>query len=135
MPRALLATALMASAAAAGFGQAEIEKGERLVEVGRRSEAYFEYKAVLERDPDNSLAHYRLGELYLIEKDYRSAANAFLECSAATGSRSGPSSGRISTGDGSSTWLGYGRGRSGTTSSPSAPETMRKALKQSRGDT
>lgn len=57
-----------------------IKEGEALLEIGRRHDAYFAFKAVLDSDPDNSLAHYRLGELYLVEEDYQRAANELMEC-------------------------------------------------------
>ena len=66
-------------AAAAALAQDPIQSGEQLAEQGRYSEAAEQYQKALDAKPDNSLAHYRLGEVLWMEKSYQEAANEFLE--------------------------------------------------------
>jgi aminopeptidase N len=56
-----------------------IRRGEQFVEVGEMSEALKEYQKALEVRRNNSLAHYRIGELFFQQKNYQSAANEFRE--------------------------------------------------------
>ena len=66
--------------AASGVAQEQIEEAERLVETGRRHEAFSVLEQFLEDSPGSSLGRYRLAEICFIEKDYQRAANEFREC-------------------------------------------------------
>ncbi len=56
-----------------------IRRGEQFVEVGETSEALKEYQKALEVRRNNSLAHYRIAELFFQQNNYQSAANEFRE--------------------------------------------------------
>ncbi len=57
----------------------EIRKGEQLVELGYYNEALINYQKALEVNKYSSLAHYRIGEVFLLQNNYQSAANEFRE--------------------------------------------------------
>ena len=59
---------------------AAIRKGERLVELGYYTEALEEYHGVLDINRHSSLAHYRIGEVFLLQNNYQSAADEFQGC-------------------------------------------------------
>jgi tetratricopeptide (TPR) repeat protein len=56
-----------------------IRKGEQFVEIGETSEALKEYQKALEVRRNNSLAHYRIGDLFFQQGNNQSAANEFRE--------------------------------------------------------
>lgn len=56
-----------------------IRRGEQFVEVGEFGEALKEYQKAIEVSRNNSLAHYRVGEVFFQQGNYQSAANAFRE--------------------------------------------------------
>ena len=49
------------------------------VEVGDFGEALKEYQKALDVSRNSSLAHYRVGEVFLMQDNYQSAANSFRE--------------------------------------------------------
>jgi tetratricopeptide (TPR) repeat protein len=77
---AVLRIGAMLLVAAAAFGQGSISEGEELLELGRYSEAVREFEKVLEVEPRNSRAHYRLGEVLSFEKDLQGAEREFRAC-------------------------------------------------------
>jgi hypothetical protein len=56
-----------------------IRRGEQFVEISEFGEALKEYQRALEVDRNNSLAHYRIGEVFFLQNNYQSAANQFRE--------------------------------------------------------
>jgi tetratricopeptide (TPR) repeat protein len=56
-----------------------IRKGEQLVEIGEFTEALREYQKALDVSRNSSLAHYRVGEVFMLQNNYQSAANEFRE--------------------------------------------------------
>ena len=56
-----------------------IRKGEQLVEIGELTEALKEYQKALDVKRNSSLAHYRVAEVFMLQNNYQSAANAFRE--------------------------------------------------------
>jgi tetratricopeptide (TPR) repeat protein len=77
----LLRTAFLVLIAAAGaWAQDPIRSGEQFVEAGRLSDAMQQFEKAIAADPNNSLAHYRLGEVLWTEKQYQRAANELQEC-------------------------------------------------------
>jgi len=56
-----------------------IKKGMQFAEISEFSEALREYQKALETQRNNSLAHYRIGEVYFLQNNYQSAANEFRE--------------------------------------------------------
>jgi tetratricopeptide (TPR) repeat protein len=56
-----------------------IRKGEQLVEIGELTEALKEYQRALDVKRNSSLAHYRVAEVFMLQSNYQSAANAFRE--------------------------------------------------------
>jgi tetratricopeptide (TPR) repeat protein len=56
-----------------------IRKGEQLVEIGELTEALKEYQKALDVRRNSSLAHYRVAEVFMLQNNYQSAANAFRE--------------------------------------------------------
>ena len=57
-----------------------IRKGEQLVELGYYTEALQEYQGALDINRYRSLAHYRIGEVFVLQNNYQSAANEFRGC-------------------------------------------------------
>ncbi len=57
----------------------EIRKGEQLVELGYYNEALTNYQRALDINRYSSLAHYRVGEVFLLQNNYQSGANEFRE--------------------------------------------------------
>jgi tetratricopeptide (TPR) repeat protein len=56
-----------------------IRRGEMFAEVGEFTEALREYQKALDVNRNSSLAHYRVGEVFFLQRSYQSAANAFRE--------------------------------------------------------
>jgi tetratricopeptide (TPR) repeat protein len=56
-----------------------IRKGEQFAEISEYSEALKEYQKALETNRNNSLAHYRIAEVYFLQNVYQSAANSYRE--------------------------------------------------------
>jgi tetratricopeptide (TPR) repeat protein len=56
-----------------------IRRGEQFVEVGEFTEALKEYQKALDVNRASSLAHYRVAEVFMLQNNYQSAANAFRE--------------------------------------------------------
>lgn len=56
-----------------------IRRGEQFAEVGEFGDALKEYQKALDVTRGSSLAHYRVGELFLLQNNYQSAANEFRE--------------------------------------------------------
>jgi tetratricopeptide (TPR) repeat protein len=57
--------------------RADIARGEDLAEAGQFYEAIQQYQRALERDKNNALAHFRMGEAFFYQKNLQAAANAF----------------------------------------------------------
>jgi tetratricopeptide (TPR) repeat protein len=56
-----------------------IRRGMQFAEISEFSEALREYQKALETQRNNSLAHYRIAEVYFLQNNYQSAANEFRE--------------------------------------------------------
>ncbi len=56
-----------------------IRRGEQFAEVNEYNEALKEYQKALEVNRINSLAHYRVAEVFFLQGNYQSAANEFRE--------------------------------------------------------
>lgn len=56
-----------------------IRRGEQFAEVGEYVEALKEYQKALDVNRTSSLAHYRVAEVFFLQNNYQSAANAFRE--------------------------------------------------------
>jgi aminopeptidase N len=56
-----------------------IRRGEMFAEIGEFTEALKEYQKALDVNRNSSLAHYRVGEVFMLQSNYQSAANAFRE--------------------------------------------------------
>jgi hypothetical protein len=56
-----------------------IRRGEQFTEVSEFNEALKEYQKALEVQRSNSLAHYRIAEVFFLQNNYQAAANEFRE--------------------------------------------------------
>jgi len=56
-----------------------IRRGEQYAEVSEFGDALKEYQKALETNRNSSMAHYRIGEVFLLQNNYQSAANEFRE--------------------------------------------------------
>jgi aminopeptidase N len=56
-----------------------IRRGEQFAEISEFGEALKEYQKALDVDRNNSLAHYRIAEVFFLQNNYQSAANEFRE--------------------------------------------------------
>jgi aminopeptidase N len=56
-----------------------IRRGEQFAEIGEYNEALREYQRALEVQRYNSLAHYRIAEVFFLQNNYQAAANEFRE--------------------------------------------------------
>ncbi len=56
---------------------AAVARGEGQAELGKYYEAVQDYQQALDVQPNNSLAHFRMGEAMFYQKNYNAAANAF----------------------------------------------------------
>jgi tetratricopeptide (TPR) repeat protein len=54
-----------------------IRRGEMFAEIGEFTEALKEYQKALDVNRNSSLAHYRVAEVFMLQSNYQSAANAF----------------------------------------------------------
>ncbi len=54
-----------------------IRRGVQFAEINEFSEALREYQKALETQRNNSLAHYRIAEVYFLQNNYQSAANEY----------------------------------------------------------
>lgn len=54
-----------------------IRRGEQFAEINDYAEALREYQRALEVNRNNSLAHYRVAEIFFLQNNYQSAANEF----------------------------------------------------------
>ena len=57
-----------------------IRRGEMFAEIREFSDALKEYQKALDVNRNSSMAHYRVGELFLLQRNYQSAANEFRYC-------------------------------------------------------
>ena len=57
-----------------------ILKGQQLVAQGDVSGALTEYQKALQANPQSSLAHYRIGEIFFNQRNYQSAINSYRDC-------------------------------------------------------
>jgi tetratricopeptide (TPR) repeat protein len=57
--------------------RAIIARGESSAQAGKYYEAIQEYQKALDTQPNNSLAHFRMGEAMFYQKNYQAGANAF----------------------------------------------------------
>jgi hypothetical protein len=56
-----------------------ILRGQQLVAQGDLAEALREYQKALDVDKNSSLAHYRIAEVFFLQRNYQAAANAYRE--------------------------------------------------------
>jgi hypothetical protein len=56
-----------------------ILRGQQLVAQGDYAEALKEYQKALEANKNSSLAHYRIAEVFFLQRNYQSSANAYRE--------------------------------------------------------
>ena len=56
-----------------------IRRGQELTQQGNLTEALAEYNKALEVNKSSSLAHYRIAEIFYIQRNYQSAANEYRE--------------------------------------------------------
>ncbi len=56
-----------------------IRRGEQFAEISEFTDALKEYQKALETKTHNSLAHYRVAEVYFLQNNFQSAANEFRE--------------------------------------------------------
>jgi aminopeptidase N/predicted negative regulator of RcsB-dependent stress response len=56
-----------------------ILRGQQLVAQGDLSEALKEYQKALDSNKNSSLAHYRIAEVFFLQRNYQSSANAYRE--------------------------------------------------------
>jgi aminopeptidase N len=56
-----------------------IRRGQELTQEGNLTEALAEYNKALEVNKNSSLAHYRVAEVFYLQKNYQSAANEYRE--------------------------------------------------------
>jgi Peptidase family M1 domain/Tetratricopeptide repeat len=59
--------------------RASIMRGQQLVQQGDLTEALKEFQKALENNRNSSLAHYRIAEVFFLQHNYQSAANAYRE--------------------------------------------------------
>lgn len=59
--------------------RASILRGQQLVQQGDLSEALKEFQKALESSRNSSLAHYRIAEVFFLQRNYQAAANAYRE--------------------------------------------------------
>ncbi len=59
--------------------RASILRGQALVQQGDLAGALTEFKKALDSNPNSSLAHYRVAEVFFLQRNYQAAANAYRE--------------------------------------------------------
>ncbi len=60
--------------------RASITRGQALVQQGDLAAALAEFNKALEANKNSSLAHYRVAEVFFLQRNYQAAANAYREC-------------------------------------------------------
>jgi hypothetical protein len=60
--------------------RASITRGQALVQQGDLAGALAEFNKALEANKNSSLAHYRVAEVFFLQRNYQAAANAYREC-------------------------------------------------------
>ena len=60
--------------------RASITRGQALVQQGDFAAALVEFNKALDANKNSSLAHYRVAEVFFLQRNYQSAANAYREC-------------------------------------------------------
>jgi tetratricopeptide (TPR) repeat protein len=59
--------------------RSSILRGQQLVQQGDLAEALHEFQKALDVDKNGSLAHYRIAEVFFMQRNYQAAANAYRE--------------------------------------------------------
>jgi tetratricopeptide (TPR) repeat protein len=52
-------------------------RGQQLVQQGNLAESLKEFQKAIEQNKNSSLAHYRIAEVFYLQKNYQAAANAY----------------------------------------------------------
>jgi hypothetical protein len=60
--------------------RASITRGQALVQQGDLAGALVEFNKALDANKNSSLAHYRVAEVFFLQRNYQAAANAYREC-------------------------------------------------------
>jgi hypothetical protein len=60
--------------------RASITRGQALVQQGDLAGALAEFNKALDANKNSSLAHYRVADVFFLQRNYQSAANAYREC-------------------------------------------------------
>src|SRR5580700_4564801 len=60
--------------------RASITRGQALVQQGDLAGALVEFNKSLDANKNSSLAHYRVAEVFFLQRNYQAAANAYREC-------------------------------------------------------
>jgi len=60
--------------------RASIQRGQGLVQQGDLAAALVEFNKALDANKNSSLAHYRVAEVFFLQRNYQAAANAYREC-------------------------------------------------------
>jgi hypothetical protein len=60
--------------------RASITRGQALVQQGDLAAALSEFNKALDANKNSSLAHYRVAEVFFLQRNYQAAANAYREC-------------------------------------------------------
>jgi hypothetical protein len=60
--------------------RASITRGQALVQQGDLAGALAEFNKALDANKNSSLAHYRVAEVFFLQRNYQAAANAYREC-------------------------------------------------------
>src|SRR6202007_1984557 len=60
--------------------RASITRGQALVQQGDLAGALSEFNKALDANKNSSLAHYRVAEVFFLQRNYQAAANAYREC-------------------------------------------------------
>jgi hypothetical protein len=60
--------------------RASITRGQALVQQGDLAAALAEFNKALDANKNSSLAHYRVAEVFFLQRNYQAAANAYREC-------------------------------------------------------
>ena len=60
--------------------RASITRGQALVQQGDLAAALTEFNKALDANKNSSLAHYRVAEVFFLQRNYQAAANAYREC-------------------------------------------------------
>jgi len=60
--------------------RASITRGQALVQQGDLAGALTEFNKALDANKNSSLAHYRVAEVFFLQRNYQAAANAYREC-------------------------------------------------------